>query len=118
VYTRDNEHEACAAARGLLLGETPPTAIFAGHDLLAIGALRAVAELGRDGVSVVGYDGIPITSHPLISLTTVDQFGVEMGATAIEFLMNRIKNGRDTPQRREMQPELRVRRSSKAVPKT
>jgi LacI family transcriptional regulator len=118
AYASGNEHEAYLAARGLLLSDTPPTAIFAGHDLLAMGVLRATAELGRDDVSVVGYDGIPITGHPLISMTTVDQFGVEMGATAIEFLMNRIKNGQEAPQRREMQPELRVRRSSKAVPGT
>ena len=67
----------------------------AGH-----GSAARDGRLGRDDVTVVGYDGIPITSHPLVSLTTVDQFGVEMGATAIEFLMDRIRDGQNQPQNR------------------
>jgi LacI family transcriptional regulator len=113
VTPSGTQHEAYLAARGLLTTEKPPTAIFAGHDVLAMGVLRATAELGRDDVSVVGYDDIPIAGHPLISLTTVDQFGVEMGAMAIELLMSRIRDGRSEPERREIQPELRVRGSSK-----
>jgi LacI family transcriptional regulator, galactose operon repressor len=116
AYTSSDEHEAYLAARGLLTTKKPPTAIFAGHDVLAMGVLRATAELGMDDISVVGYDNIPIADHPLISLTTVDQFGVEMGTTAIELLMNRIRDGRTSPQHHETQPELRIRRSSKPAP--
>jgi Periplasmic binding protein-like domain len=49
-----------------------PTAIFAGHDQLAIGVLRAIAELGlgAEDVSVVGHDNINLAAHPRISLTT------------------------------------------------
>jgi LacI family transcriptional regulator len=115
AYTPSDQHEAYVAARGLLTAKRPPTAIFAGHDVLAMGVLRATAELGLDDISVVGYDDIPVASHPLISLTTVDQFGVEMGTTAIELLMNRIRTGQNSPQHREMQPELRIRRSSKPI---
>jgi LacI family transcriptional regulator len=118
AYTPSDEHEAYVAARDLLTTEKSPTAIFAGHDVLAMGVLRATAELGRDDISVVGYDDIPVAGHPLISLTTVDQFGVEMGAKAIELLMNRIRDGQTSPQHHEIQPELRVRRSSKPVPQT
>lgn len=115
VYTPSDQHEAYVATRGLLTAEKAPTAIFAGHDVLAMGVLQATAELARDDISVVGYDDIPVAGHPLISLTTVDQFGVEMGATAVELLMNRIRDAQIGPQRHEIQPELRVRRSSKPV---
>jgi LacI family transcriptional regulator len=115
AYTASSEHDAYLAARNLLTDKEQPTAIFAGHDVLAMGVLRATAELGCDDISVVGYDDIPIASHPLISLTTVDQFGVAMGATAIELLMNRIRDGKTTPQHHETQPALRVRRSSKPM---
>jgi LacI family transcriptional regulator len=118
AYTPSDEHEAYLAARDLLTTEKPPTAIFAGHDVLAMGVLRATAELGCDDISVVGYDDIPVAGHPLISLTTVDQFGVEMGAKAVELLMNRIRDGRTSRQHHEIQPELRIRRSSKPVPPT
>jgi LacI family transcriptional regulator len=115
VNIDSSEHEAYVEAHRLLAAGKPPTAIFAGHDALAMGVLRAVTELGLHHVSVVGYDNIPIAGHPLISLTTVDQFGVEMGATAANLLMERIRDGRSSPKRHEIQPQLRVRGSSKPV---
>jgi LacI family transcriptional regulator len=42
----------------------------------------------------VGCDNINLAGHPLISLTTVDQFAFEMGAAAIELLKERIRDGR------------------------
>lgn len=116
TYIASDQHEAYVAARVLLTAENPPTAIFASHDMLAMGVLRATAELGRDDISVVGYDDIPVAGQPLISLTTVDQFGVEMGAMAVESLMIRIRHGQTSPQHHEIQPELRVRHSSKPAP--
>ena len=103
--------------RTLLGGGNPPTAIFAGHDTLAIGVLRAIAELGLDAedVSVVGYDNINLAGHPLISLTTVDQFGVEMGVTAIELLMERIRDERRSPRHHQLAPQLRIRNSTRPV---
>jgi LacI family transcriptional regulator, galactose operon repressor len=117
VYSRSSEQEAYEAARTLLEGSSRPTAIFAGHDQLAIGVLRAIAELGLDAedVSVVGYDNISLAGHPLISLTTVDQFGVEMGAASIELLMERIRDGRRTPRHHQLDPQLRIRNSSRPL---
>jgi len=117
VHSRSLEQEAYEAARTLLEGSNPPTAIFAGHDQLAIGVLRAIAELGLDAedVSVVGYDNINLAAHPLISLTTVDQFGVEMGAASIELLMERIRDGRRSPRHHQLAPQLRVRNSSRPI---
>src|SRR5207237_10103715 len=99
-------------------GADPPSAIFAGHDALAVGVLRAVADLGlsADQVSVVGYDNIDLAAHPLISLTTVDQFGRNMGVLAIELLMERIRRERTTPKHHQITPELRVRNSSRRAP--
>lgn len=115
IYVRSSENGAYEAARTLLEGSNPPTAVFAGYDTLAIGALHAIADLGLDAdeVSVVGYDGIDLARHPLISLTTVDQFGVEMGVTATELLMERIREGRRIPKHHRLHPQLRVRRSSR-----
>jgi LacI family transcriptional regulator len=117
VYLHTSEQSAFDAARKLLKGNNPPTAIFAGHDTLAIGVLRAIAELGLDAedVSVVGYDNINLAGHPLISLTTVDQFGFEVGVTAIDLLMERIRNGRRSPRHHQLDPQLRIRNSSRPV---
>lgn len=115
VYVHTATHDTYAVARSLLAGTSPPTAIFAGHDSLAIEVLRAVADAGltADDVSVVGYDDIDLARHPLISLTTVDQFGLQMGVTAVELLMGRIRDGREDPRHHQIDPQLRVRGSSR-----
>jgi len=117
VYTESAGLGVYEAVRGLLAERTPPTAIFAGHDTLAIEVLRALADLGRgpDDVSVVGYDDVNLARHPLISLTTVDQSGAQMGATAVELLMERIRGGRATARHHSQHPSLRVRGSSRPV---
>ena len=117
VYSQTSEQGAYEAAQKLLKESNPPTAIFAGHDMLAIGVLRAIAELGLDAedVSVVGYDNINLAGHPLISLTTVDQFGFEVGVTAIDLLMERIRDGRRSPRHHQLDPQLRIRNSSRPI---
>jgi LacI family transcriptional regulator len=117
VHVQGTEQSACEAARRLLARQDRPTAIFAGHDTLAIGVLRAVADLGlrAQDVSVVGYDNIHLARHPLISLTTVDQFGAQFGEAAIELLMQRIQDQRHEPRHRQSSPELRVRSSTQPV---
>ncbi len=59
--------DAYEAARRLL-GRCPElTAIFAMSDVMATGAIRAIRDLGRrvpEDVSVVGYDGVPISDYP------------------------------------------------------
>ena len=62
-----------------LLNRTPrPTAIFAGADQAAFGALAAVHEAGLRvpaDVSVTGYDNTHLAALPNIALTSVDQGG-------------------------------------------
>ena len=51
-------------------------AIFAASDLIAIGAMRALAKAGRSvpgDVSIVGYDNIPSARLVTPRLTTIDQ---------------------------------------------
>jgi LacI family transcriptional regulator len=117
VFSKAAEHDAYDTARAFLEVSPPPTAIFAGNDTLAIGVLRAVADRGWTAadVSVVGYDDIDLADHPLISLTSVDQFGIDMGKTAIDLLMQRIRDGRTEPTHQLIRPELRVRCSSGPV---
>jgi LacI family transcriptional regulator len=117
VYTDTYEPDVYEKAGRLLRSADPPTAIFAGNDTLAIGVLRAVADAGLSAadVSVVGYDDIDLARHPLLSLTTIDQFGERMGAAAIELLMERIDGSRSEPRHVTTAPELRVRASTQPV---
>ncbi len=117
VRTGATEHDAYLTTLQLLADPDRPTAIFAGHDQLALGALKARAELGLSPaeVSVVGYDDIEIAEHPLIGLTTMDQFGGEMGAAATRMLIERIE-GRTASRQYLSHPVLRERASSTVAP--
>lgn len=114
VGAHPSEEGARRSTHALFDGaRTPPTAIIAGHDELAMGVLRAIHERGltaRD-VSVVGYDDIPVASHPLVGLTTITQFAQQQGRTIGQLLLSRIA-GRSEPVHEVITPELRVRQST------
>jgi DNA-binding LacI/PurR family transcriptional regulator len=73
----DNSETLGYEAVGQLLGRGVAfDAIFAATDLLAIGAMRALAENGLDvpgDVSVVGFDDVPLARYVTPALTTVQQ---------------------------------------------
>ena len=78
-----------AAARQLMSGSQPPTAIFAISDPMAIGAMRAINELGLTipgNVSLVGFDDIRFAEFTTPSLTTVHQPRELIGQTAMHQL--------------------------------
>ena len=68
--------EGYAAALRLLDRNPELTAIFALSDVMAIGAIRALRDLGKrvpEDISVVGYDGISIARYSIPRLTTISQ---------------------------------------------
>ena len=109
-----DESGAYNATLGILQGNNVPTAIFAGHDDIAIGALQAIIEGGfRPGeIALVGYDDIDLAAHPLIGLTTIRQFGKQMGRKAVDLLLERIEDGRDSANQLTITPKLVTRLSS------
>jgi LacI family transcriptional regulator len=107
-----------ACARELLALPARPTAIFACNDLMAMGVLRAAAELDLrvpEDLAVVGFDDIELASYTMPSLTTVAQPKAEIGRTAVALLLDRI-DVKDRPARRQMLPtSLLIRKSSGAL---
>ncbi len=82
--------DGLAAGSKLLLG-TPPDAVFAANDLLAIGFMRAVQAHGGfsipEDIAVVGYDDIPYAEMLQIPLTSIHQPAEEIGEAAVEMLL-------------------------------
>lgn len=114
VATAFTEEGGYLGAQELLARPQPPTAIFAGADVVALGVLRAADEAGLRvpvDLSVAGYDNIGIASLKRICLTTVDQDGAVIGATAARLLLERI-DGRDRPVVSTVSPTLIVRDST------
>jgi len=83
------------AARVLLGSEDRPTALFCFNDRMAMGAYHAAAELGLripDDLSIVGFDNQELIADGLRpGLTTVALPHYEMGALAVESLINLIE---------------------------
>jgi len=82
-----------AATRALLALPQPPTAVFAGSDEQALGAVDAARQAGLrvpEDLSVVGFDDLPVARWASPALTTVRQPLADMGATAAAMLLARL----------------------------
>ncbi|THD48813.1 MAG: LacI family DNA-binding transcriptional regulator [Bradyrhizobium sp.] len=78
------------ATRELMALADPPTAIFCGNDLMAVGCYDALRELGLripDDIAVMGYDDREIAQHIHPRLSTVLLPHFEMGAIAADQLI-------------------------------
>jgi LacI family transcriptional regulator len=90
-YTREG---GAAAMERLLALPQPPTAVFAGNDLMAIGALAAARHAGRripQDIAVVGYDDIPEAAVTTPTLSTVAVPKYDMGHAAASVLLDRLR---------------------------
>jgi LacI family transcriptional regulator len=107
-----------AMARLLELDE-PPTAVVTASDLMALGAIRAVAEAGLsvpNDVSIVGFDDIQLAGHVHPPLTTLRQDKAGLGAEAGRALIALIDGKTDLPEAVTLPVELIVRGSTAAPP--
>lgn len=101
-----------------LLDRVAPTAIVAGADLIAMGAIDAVRSRGLsvpDDVSIVGFDDIPRAAQTFPSLTTVRQPLHEMGQAGARALLSLIE-GRALAAEGIRLPTTLVVRDSSAPP--
>lgn len=105
-------------AADLLALEEPPTAIFAGSDLQALGVLETARTLGLrvpDDLSVVGYDDIPLASWVSPRLTTVHQPLMEMGREAARLVIRLSEGPLASTPRMDLATSLVVRDSTAAI---
>jgi DNA-binding LacI/PurR family transcriptional regulator len=108
-----NEASGYAAAQTLIARGIDFDAVFAASDLIAVGALRALAEarISVPGdVSVVGFDDIPAAglSHP--PLTTIAQDYARAGQMLVDTLLAQIRA--EPAATAMLPPRLVVRRST------
>ncbi|MFI6905429.1 LacI family DNA-binding transcriptional regulator [Nonomuraea sp. NPDC050394] len=104
-------------AAQLLLDSGIPDAVFCANDLLALGVLRGLTQLGvriPDDVALMGYDDIDFASASAVSLTSIRQPTYQLGKVATELLLDECdRPGAHAHQQIVFQPELVVRESTR-----
>jgi LacI family transcriptional regulator len=100
-------------------GSGHPTAVTCFNDLVAMGLLRALAELGLrvpEDVSVVGFDDIPAAAYFAVPLTTISVPKRRMGRVAAKLLIEQIAAGEDAvPEATVLMAELVERASTRRL---
>jgi DNA-binding LacI/PurR family transcriptional regulator len=93
------------------------SAIFAGNDAMALGALKAISQLGFNvpgDISLVGFDDLPESRFLTPSLTTARQDFHEVGEQALAVLLGLI-NRKKSRMNVAIKPEILIRDSTAKV---
>lgn len=91
------------------------TAVFAGNDTMAYGALQAIAEAGLsvpEDIAVIGFDDLEFSALTNPPLTTIRQPRYEMGKQSLEILIANLQGENNEGVKVCLTPELVVRRSA------
>lgn len=78
-----------------------PDAIFAASDRMALGAIRALKELGLsvpEDISIVGFDDFPVLPPDVPFLTTIHQPLIDFSDKALKILIEIIEDKKKTRQ--------------------
>ncbi|MGB7264457.1 MAG: LacI family DNA-binding transcriptional regulator [Terracidiphilus sp.] len=91
-----------------------PTAIFAGNDMIALGALLAIREAGLrcpEDVSLMGFDDLDLAETTNPSLSSVSQSGYQLGTTAARILLDRLGGDKSPAKHLVLPTSLKLRHS-------
>lgn len=115
IYKGDYSRR-CAriAAEQFLALKTPPTAIFAASDDMALEVIEVALEKGLkvpEDLSVIGFDDNPSAIYGPVGLTTIKQPLFKMAEDAVRYLNAIVSGKRNTPAKIILIPELITRES-------
>jgi LacI family transcriptional regulator len=114
-FTRESGYEA---TKHLLQFNPRPTALFAGNNFIAIGAMVALNEAGcrvPEDMAIVAFDDLPPTLTIEPFFTAVVQPAYEMGFQAAQLLISRLTGEHEEGSTKIiLTPELIIRRSTGA----
>lgn len=102
------------AMQRILELEHRPTAVFFAGDMMAIGAMKAMRDLGLEpgkDMSMIGFDDVTLASYVTPALTTIRQNREMMGRLAAQELVELIEKPDYAPRVITVQTELVVRQS-------
>ncbi|GHE98699.1 LacI family transcriptional regulator [Streptomyces griseoluteus] len=94
IASAHDQHDAGAATARLLALPDPPTALFAGNNIVALGVVAELARSGRKDVAVVAFDDVALAEALEPALTVVAQNPEEIGRTAATTALARLDGDR------------------------
>jgi LacI family transcriptional regulator len=109
LHTSDRARQAAA---DLLTRGDPPTALVCGNNLICIGALHALQDLGaRERVAIVGFDDVELADLLAPGVTVIAQDVAQIGRRAVDLLFARI-GGTEASHQRIVVPVTLILRGS------
>ncbi|MFE2073067.1 LacI family DNA-binding transcriptional regulator [Streptomyces misionensis] len=94
IANAHDQQGAEAAAAHLLGLADPPTALFAGNNIMALGIVAELARSKRKGVAVVAFDDVSLADVLEPALTVVAQAPEEIGRAAATTALARLDGDR------------------------
>jgi LacI family transcriptional regulator len=92
--------------------------VFASNDMIAIGCIEKLLDSGfsiPDDISVIGYDGIPVSQMIRPHLSTVHSPVRELGVEAVKTILRIIYTKQDKFLEKTFEPELIIRNTTKNI---
>jgi LacI family transcriptional regulator len=99
----------------LMSRDTKPTAIVCFNDVVALGVIQALEEIGvkaGESIAVCGIDDIRESELVCPRLTSISSYPAMRGGKAVELLVNHIGTDLNSPESIIFEPEIQIRKSS------
>ena len=117
IHSQSRVEDGQEAVKKLMKLRTPPDAIFSSSDYAALGAIQELKSRGvriPEDFCVVGFANEPFTKFMELSISSVDQFPLEMGHIAAKVFLQQISEKGNTrfDQKVVLAPKLHIRKSS------
>jgi len=116
LHDETSAYEAVIAA---MRSDSPPTAFFSSQNLVTIGAIRALRELGlQREIAIVGFDDIPLGDMLEPGITVVAQDPYAIGSVAAERVFARLDGDQSDSEIYVVPSTLVVRGSGEIPPRS
>lgn len=118
LTTGSSPEDGKKAVKKLLKMKNPPDAIFSASDFTALGAIQELRTNNYkipEDVSVIGFSNEPFTQFMELSISTIDQFPLEMGKMTAKLFLEQVNSPEKIKIEKKVviDPKLLIRQSTK-----
>jgi LacI family transcriptional regulator len=120
IETKSSIDDGINAVKKILALQNPPDAIFSASDFAALGAIQELKSRNiriPEDFSVIGFSNEPFTKFMEMTISTIDQFPLEMGKMTAKVFLEQVNNKENLKIEKKvvLEPQLILRKSTKSV---